>query len=166
MKQKETLLLLTIGLHVITQNEFVTRILLIFYKSLMMPTTPAEWSMYIEMIQKLPMFVSHMYIAVVHCSCIFIDVPTWHFDWVLRVVQGVSLSDYKSSSNAFTLSWWITLCFCYIITVYMYNIDYFIACKMQRKQCRIKLQVAYTGVSIKSREKTLVGASDKVQEKF
>ena len=39
----------------------------------------------------------------------------------------------------------------------MYNIDCFITCKMQRKQCRIKLQVAYTGVSIKSREKTSHG---------
>ena len=30
----------------------------------------------------------------------------------------------------------------------------------------IKLQMAYTGMSIKSREKTIVRASDKVQEKF
>ena len=30
----------------------------------------------------------------------------------------------------------------------------------------IKLRIAYTGLSIKSREKTIVRASDKVQEKF
>ena len=44
----------------------------------------------------------------------------------------------------------------------MFNPDYFITYKMQRKQRRIELQVAYTGVSIKSREETIVMASDKV----
>ena len=34
----------------------------------MMPTIPAEWPMYMEMIQKLPMFVSYMYIVVVVSS--------------------------------------------------------------------------------------------------
>ena len=41
----------------------------------MMPTIPAEWPMYMEMIRKLPMFVSHMYIVVMHLtavsSCIY-----------------------------------------------------------------------------------------------
>ena len=34
----------------------------------MMPTIPAEWPTYMEMIQKLPMFVSYMYIVVVVSS--------------------------------------------------------------------------------------------------
>ena len=63
MKQKGILHLLTPGLHV-TQNKFVTRILFKFYKALMMPAIPAEWPICMEMIQKLPMFVSHMYIIV------------------------------------------------------------------------------------------------------
>ena len=70
VKQKGTLHLLTLGLHVMTQNKFVTRILLIFHKSLMMPTIPAEWPVYMEMIQKLPMFVSHMYIVVMHVTAV------------------------------------------------------------------------------------------------
>ena len=32
----------------------------------MIPAIPAEWPMYMEMIQELPVFVSHMYIAVMH----------------------------------------------------------------------------------------------------
>ena len=64
MKQKGTLHLPTIGLHVMTQNKFVTRILLIFHKSLIITTIPAEWPVYMEVIEKLPMFVSHMYIVV------------------------------------------------------------------------------------------------------
>ena len=60
-----TLHLLTLGLHVITQNKFVTKILLIFHKSSMIPAIPVEWPVYLEMIQKLPIFVSHIYIVVV-----------------------------------------------------------------------------------------------------
>ena len=45
-------------------DKFVTRIFFIFHKSLMMTAIPAEWPMYMEMIQKLPLFVSHMYIVV------------------------------------------------------------------------------------------------------
>ena len=70
MKQKGTLHLLTLGLHVMTQNKFVTRILFIFHKSLMMPTLLSEWPMYMEMIQKLPVFVSHMYIVVMHLTAV------------------------------------------------------------------------------------------------
>ena len=70
MKQKETLHLLTLGLHAMTYNKFVTRILFIFHKSLMMPTIPAEWPMYMDLIQKLPMFVSHMYIVVMHLTAV------------------------------------------------------------------------------------------------
>ena len=70
MKQKGTLHPLTLGFHVITQNKFVTRILLIFHKSLMIPAIPAEWPMYMEMIQKLSVFVSHMHIAVVHITTV------------------------------------------------------------------------------------------------
>ena len=39
MKQKDTLHLLTFGLHV-TQNKFVARILFIFHKLLMIPVIP------------------------------------------------------------------------------------------------------------------------------
>ena len=72
MKQKETLHLLTLGLHV-TQNKSVTRILFIFHKFLMIPVIPAGWQIHMDLIQKLPMFVSHMYIVVMHLyiySCI------------------------------------------------------------------------------------------------
>ena len=53
-----------------TLNKFVTRILFIFHKSLMMLAIPAEWPMNMEMIQKLPMFVSHMYIVVMHLTAV------------------------------------------------------------------------------------------------
>ena len=53
-----------------TQNKFVTRILLIFQKSLMMLSIPAEWLIYMEMIQKLSMLVSHMYIVVIHLTAV------------------------------------------------------------------------------------------------
>ena len=36
----------------------------------MMPAIPAEWPMYMEMIQKLPMFVSHLYIVVMHLTAV------------------------------------------------------------------------------------------------
>ena len=69
VKRKGTLHLLTLGLHV-TQNKFVTKILLIFYKSSMIRTIPAEWPMYMDLIQKLLMFVSHIYIVVVHLTAV------------------------------------------------------------------------------------------------
>ena len=53
-----------------TQNKFVTRILLIFHKSSVIPAIPAEWPMYMEMIQKLPIFVSHIYIVVMHPTAV------------------------------------------------------------------------------------------------
>ena len=154
MKQKETLHLLTLGLHVMTQKKFVTRILFIFHKSLMIPATPAEWPMYMEMIQNLPMFVSHMYIVVMHLTAVssYIYVPTWHFDRVLRVEPGVSLSGCKSP-NSFYFVLWITLCFLYIITMYIHNIDYCITCKCKESCVVIKLQMAYARVGIKSRKK-------------
>ena len=46
------------------------RILFIFHKFLMIPAIPAEWPMYLEMIQKLPMFVSHMYIVDIHLTAV------------------------------------------------------------------------------------------------
>ena len=67
VKQKETLHQLTLGFHV-TQIKFVTRILFILHKSSMMPTIPAELPMQLELIQKLLMFVSHMYIVVMHLN--------------------------------------------------------------------------------------------------
>ena len=49
----------------------------------------------------------------------------------------------------------------------MHNIDYFVTCKMQRKQCSdLNFRWFYTGLSIKSRLKTKVRASDKVNEKI
>ena len=47
---------------------------------------------------------SHVHCSLASNSCIFIHVPTWHFNWVLRVEPGVSLSDCKSLNSAFTLS--------------------------------------------------------------
>ena len=37
---------------------------------IMMPTLLSEWPMYMEMIQKLPVFVSHMYIVVMHLTAV------------------------------------------------------------------------------------------------
>ena len=54
---------------------------------------------------------SHIHCSGASNSRIFIHVSTGHFDWVLRVVPGVTLSGYKSPNSAFTLLWWITLCF-------------------------------------------------------
>ena len=51
--------LLIVGLHVLTQNKFVTKTLFIFHKSVKMPIVQAKWPMDLEMIQKLPMFVSY-----------------------------------------------------------------------------------------------------------
>ena len=59
MEQKETLHLLIVELHVMTQNKFVTRTLFIFHKSVKMSAIPAKWPMDLEMIQKVPMFVSY-----------------------------------------------------------------------------------------------------------
>lgn len=59
MEQKETLHLPIVGLHVMTQNKFVTRTLFIFHKSVKMSAIPAKWTMDLEMIQKLTMFVSY-----------------------------------------------------------------------------------------------------------
>ena len=53
-----------------TQNKFVTKTLLIFHKSLGMPIMPAKWLMYVEMMKKLSMFVSHMYIVVMHLAAV------------------------------------------------------------------------------------------------
>ena len=36
----------------------------------MIPAIPAEWPIYMEMIQILPMFVSHMYIVVMHLTAV------------------------------------------------------------------------------------------------
>ena len=36
----------------------------------MMPTLLSEWPMYMEMIKKLPVFVSHMYIVVMHLTAV------------------------------------------------------------------------------------------------
>ena len=65
-----TLHLLSLGLHVITQHKFVTKILLIFHKSSMIPAIPVEWPVYLEMIQKLPIFVSHIYIVVMYLTAV------------------------------------------------------------------------------------------------
>ena len=75
VKQKETLHLLTLGFHVMTQNNFVTKKLLIFHKCPTMPAIPAESPMYMDLIQKLPSFVS--FIEVLHIQLYsFILVPT------------------------------------------------------------------------------------------
>ena len=36
----------------------------------MISAIPAEWPMFMEMVQKLPMFVSHMYIVVMHLTAV------------------------------------------------------------------------------------------------
>ena len=39
---------------------------------------------------------SHVHCSHASNSCSFTHLPTWHFDWVLRVERGVSLSGCKS----------------------------------------------------------------------
>ena len=46
-----------------TQNKFVTRTLFIFHKSVKMSAIPAKWTMDLEMIQKLTMFVSYFLVT-------------------------------------------------------------------------------------------------------
>ena len=85
VKQKETLHQLTLGFHV-TQIKFVTRILFILHKSSMMPTIPAELPMHLELIQKLLMFVSHMYIVVMHLNSkakVHFDMSNWYFPYIV-----------------------------------------------------------------------------------
>ena len=69
MKQKGTLRRLALGLHV-SQNKFVTRIFFIFHKPLMIPTIHAGWPIHVDFIQKLPMFVSHIDIVVIHLTAV------------------------------------------------------------------------------------------------
>ena len=47
---------------------------------------------------------SHRHCSHASNSCIFIHIPTWHFDWVFRVELGVNLSCYKSPNNSSSLS--------------------------------------------------------------
>ena len=94
----------TLGLHV-TQNKFVTRTLWIFHNFLMMSTIPAEWSMYMEMIQKLPMFVSHINIVVMYMYLTAVSsYKTTNMIGFFELNQGLSLPGYKSPNSAFTLS--------------------------------------------------------------
>ena len=74
-----------------TQNKFVTSILFIFHKSLMIPAIPAEWPVYMERIQRLPMFV--LYIVVMHLTTVSSYVYMYHHDILigfLELNQGVS----------------------------------------------------------------------------
>ena len=48
----------------------MTRILFKFRKSLTIPAILAKWPMYMEMIKKKPMFVSLMYIVVMHLTAV------------------------------------------------------------------------------------------------
>lgn len=88
--QKETLHPLILGLHV-AQNKFVTKVLLIFHKSLMIPAIPAEWPMYMDMIQKLPMFVSYIVVVLYTFVASLNHILTCDFNLVLRVVAEVRL---------------------------------------------------------------------------
>ena len=124
MKQKETLHLLTLGLHV-TQDKFVTRILLKFHKSLMMLTILAEWPMYMEMIQKLLLFVSHMYIVVMHLTATHLHTCTNMTFWL--------------GSQSWTSQ--LLQCTCAVLIILLH-----VKCK--ESSAVIKLQMAYTGVSI------------------
>ena len=109
--QKETLHLLTLGLHV-TQNKFVTRILLIFHKLLMIPSIPAEWPIHVESIQKLPMFVSHIDIVVIHLTAVSLYMHQHDIlIGFLELNQGLACQVVQAPNSAFTMSWWITLCF-------------------------------------------------------
>ena len=143
VKQKGTLHLLTLGLHVMTQNKFVTRMLFIFHKSLMIPAILAELPMYMEMIQKQPMFVSHMYIVVMHLTAVFsymyqhdILIGFSELNWeclnTLIVLMDNSLFSFNN----------------YNVLIILWHV------KFKQSIAVIKLQMAYTGVSIKSSGKS------------
>ena len=71
----------------------------------MMPTIPAEWPMYMEMIQKLPMFVSHMYIVVMHLTAV--SSYMYQHDILigfLELNQGLACQVIKAQISVFTLS--------------------------------------------------------------
>ena len=88
-----------------TKIKFVTRILLIFHKSLMIPAILAEWPMYMEMIQKLPLFVSPMYIIVMHP--IAVSSYIYQHDVLIgfsELNQGSACQVVKSPYCAFTMS--------------------------------------------------------------
>ena len=88
-----------------TKNKFVTRILLIFHKSLRKLTIPAEWPMYMEVIQKLPLFVSHIYIVVMHL--IAVSSYVYQHDILIgfsELNQGLACQVVKSPYGAFTVS--------------------------------------------------------------
>ena len=71
----------------------------------MMSTIPAEWSMYMEMIQKLPMFVSHINIVVMYMYLTAVSsYKTTNMIGFFELNQGLSLLGYKSPNSAFTLS--------------------------------------------------------------
>ena len=89
-----------------TQNKFVTRILFIFHKSLMIPAISAEWSMYMEMIQKQPMFVSRTYIVVMHLTAVSSYMYMYHNDILIgfsELNQGLACQVIKAQIVPFHL---------------------------------------------------------------
>ena len=62
----------------------------------MIPAIPAEWPMYMEMIQKLPLFVSHIYILVMHLTVVSSYMYQHDISiWFSELNQGfISLSGY------------------------------------------------------------------------
>ena len=100
-----TLHLLTLGFHV-TQNKFATRKLLIFHKCSTMPSISAEWPMYMDLIQKLPLFVSFIAVRSAYTAVAsYLIVPTWHFDWVLRVWTRYLSKGIPVSINILRVYW-------------------------------------------------------------
>ena len=139
MKQKKTLHLLTLGL-LVTQNNFVTRVLFILHKPLMIPAIPAKWPMYMDLIQKLPLFVSHIYIAVMQLTALSSYMYQHDVDWVLRVEPVVRLSGYKNPSSAFTLSCKLvdhSLC---SLDKYNTYIALIVTCKMQKSSAELNFR--------------------------
>ena len=71
----------------------------------MIPAIPAEWPMYMEMIQKLPLFVSHVYIIVMHP--IAASSYMYQHDVLIgfsELNQGSACQVVKSPYCAFTMS--------------------------------------------------------------
>ena len=153
-----TLHLLTLGPHVMTQKKFVTKILLIFHKSSMIPAIPAEWPVYLKMIQKLPMFVSHIHIVVMHLTAV--SSYMCQHDILIgfsELNQGLACQVIKAQTV-------LLLCvdvFKCLQCAYNTLIN-FITCKCKEIIAVFKLKVA-TGVSIKSREKAILRVSDRIQ---
>ena len=70
----------------------------------MIPTIHAEWPIHVDLIQKLPMFVSHIDIVVMHLTAVSSNIYQPDILIEFSELTGVKLSGYKSPNNSSSLS--------------------------------------------------------------